>query len=85
MKNFLNFFGLNQKAPSTQINKSTHSEVLLEKITNQPLIHNREINDDNKLIKVNSMKEVELGPQWAGSAQKKGKLFGIVNAVFFPR
>jgi len=73
MKNFLNFFGLNQKAPSTQINKSTHSEVLLEKISNKPLIHNREIIDDNKLIKVNSMKDAELVPQWAGNAKKKGK------------
>jgi hypothetical protein len=66
MKKLLNLFGLIQKAPSTQLIKPSQSEVLLEKVINEPLILNREINDDNKLIKVKSMKVPELGQQWVG-------------------
>jgi hypothetical protein len=47
MKKLLNMFGLIQKAPSTQLIISSQSEVLLVKVTNEPLIFNRELNDDN--------------------------------------
>jgi hypothetical protein len=69
MKKLLNMFGLIiQKAPSTQLIKPSQSEVLLEKVTNEPLILNRELNDNNNLIKMKSMKNPEMIQQWVGGA-----------------